>query len=216
MTQQSYLTQHETYSNLEYLNIDEELGHSWHAVKKFCSIINSAAEHKRRLPKEILLTTMPPIMYRLLNMTFESGSFNEAIRLVQLAFSSHVFLHWQGVKYPHTYLPESYRNCLLTLKFPSGSSPHVLCWLLMMGAISIFSPADDVWLIPWIQVNLKLCEAESWNKLRHQLKQFLWIDILHDQLGKSIFDAAGSLYKNDESSELNEEQVKKSTSMLGK
>ncbi|KAL7941240.1 hypothetical protein V8C42DRAFT_335722 [Trichoderma barbatum] len=188
--QHSHSSQHETYSNLEYLNIDEELGHSWHAVRRFCAVINSAAEHKRRLPKEILLNTVAPIMYRLLNMTFESGSFNEAIRLVQLAFSSHVFLHWQGVKYPHAYLPESYRHCLLTLKVPGGSSPHVLCWLLVMGTISIFSPADDVWLIPWIQVNLKLCEAESWNKLRHQLKQFLWIDILHDHLGKSIFDAA--------------------------
>ncbi|UKZ48221.1 hypothetical protein TrVGV298_002457 [Trichoderma virens] len=214
MTQHSHSAQNETYSNLEHLNIDEELGKSWDALRRFCSVINSASEHKRRLPKEILLNTMAPIMYRLFNMAFESGSFNEVIRLVQLAFSSHAFLHWQGVKYPHTYLPESYRNCLLRLKFPSESSPHILCWLLVMGAISIFSPADDVWLIPWIQVNLKLCEAESWNMLRHQLKQFLWIDILHDHLGKSIFDVANSLHKDDESSELHEEQTKRLTPVL--
>ncbi|KAL7904444.1 hypothetical protein GGI35DRAFT_199619 [Trichoderma velutinum] len=199
MTQRPDSTQHETYSNLEHLSIDDELRNSWCALRKFCSVINSAAEHKRRLPKEILLNTMAPIMYRLLSMTFELGSFNEAIRLAQLAFSSHVFLHWQGVNYPHTYLPVRYRNCLLTLKFPNESSSHILCWLLVMGAISIFSPADDAWLVPWIQVNLKLCEAQSWNKLRHQLKQFLWIDILHDHPGKSIFDMAWPLQKDDES-----------------
>ncbi|KAL6689660.1 hypothetical protein J3F84DRAFT_391628 [Trichoderma pleuroticola] len=215
MTQHSSSTRHEAYSNLGHLNIDEKLGNTWNVLGRFCLVINSAAEHKRRLPKEILLNTMAPIMYRLLNMTFESSSLNEAIRLVQLAFSSHVFLHWQGVTYPHLYLPERYRNCLLTLKFPNKSSPHMLCWLLVMGAISIFSPADDVWLVPWIQVNLRLCETESWNKLRHQLKQFLWIDILHDHPGKLIFDIAGPLENDDGSSDFYGEQAR-STSVLGK
>ncbi|KAL5089488.1 hypothetical protein Trisim1_005184 [Trichoderma cf. simile WF8] len=215
MTQHSSPAEQETYSSLEHLNIDEKLGNTWSVLRRFCLVINSAAEHKRRLPKEILLNTMAPVMYRLLNMTFESGSFNESIRLVQLAFSSHVFLHWQGVKYPHTYLPERFRNCLLTLKFPIESSPHLLCWLLVMGAISIFGPTDNAWLVPWIQVNLRLCEVESWDKLRHQLKQFLWIDILHDHLGESIFDIAWPLQKDDKSSDFYEEQAT-STPQQGK
>ncbi|KAL7952382.1 hypothetical protein V8C34DRAFT_299445 [Trichoderma compactum] len=154
-------------------------------------------------------------MYSLLNITFKSDSFNQSLPLVQLAFSSQVFLPWQGVKYPHTYLPERYRNSLLTLKSPNQSSPHILCWLLVMGAILIFGPTDNAWLVLWIQVNLRLCEAESWDKLHHQLKQFLWIDILHDHLGKSIFDIAGPLQKDNKSNDFYEEQAA-STPLQGK
>ncbi|CAM1509475.1 Fc.00g032140.m01.CDS01 [Cosmosporella sp. VM-42] len=173
------------------LGTNEDLVQAWAFLTRFCSTINSAAQRKRQLPKETLLNAMASSMYRLLRMnSFDTTSIDEAIRLGLLAFSSHIFLSWQDVKLPHTYLPEAYRGCLLNLKLPDTLPSQVLLWLLMIGYISIFTPADDPWLMPWVRVNIELCEAHSWSDLRGQLEAFPWIDILHDKPGRAAFDAA--------------------------
>jgi len=134
---------------------------------------------------------MASLMYRLLQMkSFDSTSINEVIRLGLLVFSSHIFLSWQGVKPRHTYLPTTFRDCLLTLKLPGALPPQMFVWLLMVGSIAIFTKADDTWLLPWLQGNIDLCKAHSWSEMREQLKAYPWIDLLHDQLGQEIFDAA--------------------------
>jgi hypothetical protein len=63
-------------------------------MERFCWLMNLAAENKQRLPPEALLQIMASIMYRLLDMKFEIGSPDEAIRLGLLAFSSNIFLQW--------------------------------------------------------------------------------------------------------------------------
>jgi hypothetical protein len=55
-------------------NIDKNLARAWKVMKRFCSLINLAAESKRKLSEEILLDTMASVMYRLLHMRFEIGS----------------------------------------------------------------------------------------------------------------------------------------------
>jgi hypothetical protein len=171
--------------------ISEDLVQAWAFLKRFCSTINSAFEHKRQLPKETLLNPMASVMYRLLRMnSFDPTSIDEAIRLGLLAFSSHIFLDWQDVKLPHTYLPKIYRNCLLNLKLPGALPSQNLLWLLIVGSLSIFTEADDHWLIPWVRANIELCGAHDWSELRGQLKAFPWIDFLHDKPGQAIFDAA--------------------------
>ena len=175
------------------LGIDADLVQAWTSLKRFCLTINSAAEHKRQLPKETLLNAMASVMYRLLGMkSFDSTSIDEAVRLGLLLFSSHIFLNWQGVKPRHTYLPHRYRSCLLSLKLPGALPPETFVWLLMVGSIAVFTPADDAWLLPWLQGNIELCGAHDWTELHGRLKAFPWIDFLHDKTGQEIFDAAVS------------------------
>ncbi|EXJ95173.1 hypothetical protein A1O1_00292 [Capronia coronata CBS 617.96] len=194
-----------------------DLSRAWTVMTRFCSAINSAAEHKRRLPQETLLNTMTSVMYPLLNLHLERRSESdptsvpdaeaEAGRLGLLAFSSHVFLRWQEVEAPQTYFPETYRSCLLHLRLGVGdtltttttsttstSTPqfNFLLWLLVVGAISVFTPADDVWLMPWIRALVNLCGIREWNDLRARLKRLPWIDILHDKPGRKVFESAVS------------------------
>ena len=122
--------------------------------------------------------------------SLDPTSIDEPVRLGLLVFSSHIFLNWQDVKPPYTYLPHTYRNRLLNLKLPSTVPPQILLWLLMIGYLSIFTTADDAWLMPLVRVNIELCEAHNWSELRGQLKAFPWIDILHNKPGRAIFDAA--------------------------
>lgn len=172
-------------------NLNKNVSHAYSSLKHFCVEINTATQRKRQIPKDKLLDAMKSVMYPLLQMkAFEKFSIDEVIRLGLLVFSSHVFLNWQGIKPPNSHLPRLYRNCLLQLKLPNELAPQVLLWLLMVGAIVVFSPADDVWLRPWIRVNIEMCGVGDWTELHNQLKMFPWIDNLHDGPGRVIYDAA--------------------------
>jgi hypothetical protein len=181
------------------LGINTDLAEAWAFLRRFCSTINAAAEHKRPLAKEILLSAMASSMYRLLRMHyFDPTSIDEGVRLGLLVFSSHIFLNWQDITLPHTYLPNTYRTCLLNLKLPNTFPPGILLWLLIVGSLSTFTPADSAWLMPWVRANIELCEARTWSELRAQLKTFPWIDILHDKPGRAIFEAALALQTDGE------------------
>lgn len=170
-------------------NIDNRLARSWEAMKNFCSQINSAAQTKRKFPEELLLNTMASVMYRLFHMKFELGSVNEALRLGVLAFSSHVFLQWKDDKRAYLHFPAAYRDCLVSLRSWETIPSRLLLWLLMIGAISVFTK-DEAWLKPWLRGNIDLCGIQSWNEMRDSLDSFLWIGYLHDKPGKNIFDSA--------------------------
>lgn len=171
------------------LTINPALVQAWTGLMRFCSAINSAAKTNRRLPKAPLLNTMAAVMYRLLRMdNLDDSSVDEAIRLGLLAFSSHIFLRMRDVKPLYTRFPDAYRRCLLTVEFEERSSP-LLLWLLMTGAISLFTPADHCWLLPRLRVNIEACGLHNWDELSHQTKDFPWIDILHDMPGRKVFES---------------------------
>lgn len=164
-----------------------DLQQAWTAMIRFCSVINYATKRGRRLPKEVLLTTMGSVMYRVVRVKNELNPVDETIRLGLLAFSSHVFLRVRNIPSPHTYLPNIYRDRLLSL--PPGQIPLLsLVWLLMVGSISLFTPADDHWLLSWLRVCLTALEVNNWDELQDKLKGLLWINALHDKPGKFIFD----------------------------
>ena len=172
-----------------YRLISVDLAEAWKFLRRFCSAINAAAEHKRQLPKETLLHAMAAVMYRLLDLRFCHGSIDEAVRLGLLLFSSHIFLNFRDIKPPRTYLSDTYRDCVLHIEPPGRLSPLILLWLLLVGSLSTFTAADDVWLMPWMRINIELCQASHWSELRGMLKTCPWIDALHDAPGRNMFYA---------------------------
>lgn len=169
--------------------VDPDLIEAWVFLKRFCSTINFAAENKRQLPKEILQNAMASVMYRLLRMEgFNPMSIDEAVYLGLLVFSSHIFLTLQDMRLPHNYLPDKYRSCLLNLNLPSTLPPQIILWLLTIGSFATFTSADDTWLVPWLRVNLDICEVHSWIELREQMKALPWIDTLHDKPTRAMYE----------------------------
>ncbi|KAI1461932.1 hypothetical protein F4805DRAFT_188175 [Annulohypoxylon moriforme] len=72
-------------------------------------------------------------------------------------------------------------------------SSQLLLWLLTIGHISIFDSSDgDTWLKPWLRVNLDLCGVRSWSAMRGVLGSFMWVGIVHDVPGKSLFNSTMS------------------------
>lgn len=153
--------------------------------------MNSVADKNIKLGDQILLNTMGSVMYALLRMNFSTTNpINEAIRLSMLAFCSHSFLERQGIHLPNGYLCENYRTCFEQSNTELQGASHISLWILMTGKISIFtSDTDDsAWIKSRLKENISMNKNCSWSQLRRILKSYLWIDILHDTPGKTIFE----------------------------
>lgn len=172
--------------------ITNELLTAWRVMEGFCSLMNLAAKSKTRIPKEMFLDAMTSVMYRLLDMEFHANPTNELIRLSLLAFSSSVFLQWKYMRMSYPHFSALYRDCL-TRATVSDMPPQLQLWLLMVGAVSVFTKADDEWLKPWLRAIMSLCKIELWTDMKYILSSFMWIDLVHDELGKGVFDSASLL-----------------------
>ncbi|KAF4340972.1 hypothetical protein FBEOM_5096 [Fusarium beomiforme] len=134
----------------EYIEISESLDSSlataWRVMRRFCVLVNIGTQTQQLIRPQTIHKTMTAVMYRLLRMDFTAGSINEAIRHGLLAFSYHVFLQWQDIKLPYHCFPTIYKNCVLGLELVDGISSQLMIWLLMTGALSLFSTSDEVWI----------------------------------------------------------------------
>jgi hypothetical protein len=176
-------------SNNFLQNIDEDLAAAWIVMQRFCSLVNLAAETQRVFPLEIVRNTMASVMYRLLHMSFETGTLEETVRLGLLALSYHLFLKWQDMNLPSAHFLSAYKNNLLHLKLIEVFPVQIMLWLLMIEGISIVDPPNDSWLKDSLQDHVGKCHITSWDSLRTILRSFMWISQLHDTPGKQIFDA---------------------------
>lgn len=182
------------YSSVKFLeHLDKELVQAWEMLSTFCSVINYAVQTGQCISTEIFLDTMVSVMYRLLDMLPDSR--DELFRLGLLAFSSSIFLQWKHLGVAYAHLTSTLRVFLVAAcrQTPSSPSayipPQLKIWLLMVGAVSVFEGTSNDWLKPLMVANFRLCGIDSWSKMRDLLKSFMWIDLVHDKGGKSIFDS---------------------------
>ncbi|KAF3916007.1 hypothetical protein AA313_de0210022 [Arthrobotrys entomopaga] len=172
-----------------FKDTDPGLLQAWIFMKEFSALMNVTYGTDNKLPQNTLLNTMTSIMYRLIDMHFSPNSMDETIRLGLLAFCSHVFLRWQTVRLGYTHLPYAYKSSLVNLNFSKDFSPQVMLWLLMVGAISIFERDDDVWLKPWLKVNIDLCGVKNWGEMRDKLKELMWVELVQDGAGEEVYNS---------------------------
>ncbi|KAI0435516.1 hypothetical protein F4803DRAFT_328886 [Xylaria telfairii] len=171
------------------IQISGQLVAAWNAMSDFCSVINLAANSEQRIDVGTFLHSMSSIMYNLLDMRFESSSPDETIRLGLLSFSCSVFLPWSrlGMPYPHL-------NSILRTGFANiGSSissfpPKLVVWLLMASAVAVFDESDSAWSHDLLLGAASIYGINNWHHMQEMLNSLMWIGIVHDKLGKRVFD----------------------------
>lgn len=169
--------------------LDDELAKAWSIVKQFSARINLAYKTRRKLPKELLLDAMASIMYRLMHMSYRHSSLDECIRLGLLAYSSSIFLQWRGTTMSFHSFSTDYRACLTSSHFLDLLPHYLQLWILMTGAVSILKEEDYQWLKPQLLSITNSCGLHSWYQARDTLHSVMWIDLLHDHLGKRYFNS---------------------------
>ncbi|KAI0551750.1 hypothetical protein F4679DRAFT_572074 [Xylaria curta] len=167
-------------------DVDQNLVTAWKVMRKFCLLVNVGTQTKQFIHPETICDTMAAVTYRLLEIHFAIGSIDEALRYGLLVFSNHIFLQWSDLKLPYPHFPAAYRTRIAKFIPHHGASPQLKLWLLMIGAISIFDPAEDGWLMERIQQYVEECGVKTWRDMRDILKSFMWIGLLDDRAGEDI------------------------------
>lgn len=174
---------------MELLYVDEKLVAAWGVMKNFCLLVNLGTQTQRLMDPTIIHGTMASVMYRLLHMTFDTGSLDEAVQLGLLAFSHHIFLQWQDIKPPNSHFSTAYGRCILGLNKLEMVSDQFTLWFLMTGAISLFHPADAGWLMDVLREYAGRCQVKCWKDMQEILKSFLWIALLDERPAKQVYDS---------------------------
>ncbi|KAI1168182.1 hypothetical protein F5B18DRAFT_268850 [Nemania serpens] len=167
--------------------LDYELNLAWRILGNFSLQINNAVLTNSQVPRDLLIDTMASVMYRLLDMRFAPGCLDEVVRLGLLAFGANVFLQWQQ-SFPVG--PTCFTSMLqesLSQFRQADNFPHLMMWVLLIGASTVFSAEDNTWLHPWLKASMKACGVRSWDDAKSILHRLPWVDILHGSIGCSIF-----------------------------
>ncbi|KAG9232231.1 hypothetical protein BJ875DRAFT_486285 [Amylocarpus encephaloides] len=172
-----------------------DLATSWQVLKRFCLLVNLGTQTQRLISPEIIHGTMTAVIYRLLHMSFPTGSIDATVHLGLLAFSHHVFLQWQDIRPPYYHFPDAYKNSILGLKSVDGISRQLTLWLLMVGANSLFYLSDETWMRELLRESVVRCQAKTWKEVQEILKSYMWIPLLDEEPGKRLYD---SIYSDKE------------------
>lgn len=168
-------------------HLDDNLAIAWRVMRRFCLLANVGKEIQRPIYPTIIQETMVAVTYRLLYMRFATGSLDEAVRLGMLAFCHHTFMQWQDIKPPNRYFPRFFRSCILAFKDLHGDFSSLILWLLMIAAISLFDVAEEAWLRECLNEYMDRCHVKTWDDMQAILKSFLWLKILDEEPGMSIY-----------------------------
>ncbi|KAB5578293.1 hypothetical protein GE09DRAFT_545805 [Coniochaeta sp. 2T2.1] len=190
----SILDQPDTYPQLpailKPLRDDDRIAAVFCDLQRLTQILNNY----RRLKDSDFKLAVCSIQYRLLSLdhVFPPATLPECLRLAMLVFLTTTFeIPDRGKRYP--YLAARFRAsacAMLELYEPRAVWEDVrddfVLWLLVIGGVSLYGVEEE-----WVRNRWRklVPEGEMWYTTRMRLKQFLWIDALHDKLGEEMHDA---------------------------
>jgi hypothetical protein len=154
---------------------------------------NLAYQTTRKLSPDTYSEMMISILYRLLSLSFEEDSPQEAIRTGLLTFSSTIFLTRLYMKQPYPLLFNLFSSALSKLCQPGNfNMPRpIMLWLMILYHVVAFKqPSSDEWQSIWLSKAIFLTGISVWPEARRILKSVMWVDFVHDVPGQKAFEAA--------------------------
>ena len=168
--------------------IDAGLAGAWSVMRRFGLLVNLGAQTQRLIPTKVINETMTSVLYRLLCVRYLPGSLDEGVRLVLLTYCYHGFLQWGDIKLPCPHLQNAFKEGTLALQRSGEVSARFMLWMLMVGAVSIFDVQKDECLGATLRRHAR-SQQRSWTEVQDILKSFLWIPLLDEKRGRSIWDS---------------------------
>lgn len=183
-------TFHETRlaSQLATLNLDKRLAKIDSDLFHFTTSANIACQTGQKINPEIFQEVLISVQYRLMLIDFVGDELNELLRVGLLASSTTIFLQTQGIRIRFDKLSNTFKKLMCKFDCTNENMNGAGLWLLFTAAMLAVTHDDDVWLIPLLQKAVKAITSSSWKEVRARLKLFPWIDAIHDQDGRRVFD----------------------------
>lgn len=173
--------------------LDPRLGNCWKDLHAFSCMSNLAYQTTRKLSPFTYNEMMISILYRLMYLSFEEGSPQEAIRIGLLTFSSTIFLTRLYMKQPYERLFNLFDSSLFKLcQCTSTIVPQpIMLWLMILyHMVAYRQPSPGDWQSVWLGKAVSLTGIETWPQARIIPKSVMWVDFVHDAPGKKAFEVA--------------------------
>ena len=172
---------------------DTRLQNALRDLHAFSCLSNLAYQTTRKLSPDTYNEMMISILYRLTHMSFESDPLQEAIRTGLLAFSSTIFMQRHFMTQPYDHLLNLYSNALIRLQKSTDIETPVpiVLWLTMLShVVTQREPSLADWRSTWLDEAILRAGIDSWPQAREMLRSMMWVDFVHNRLGKKAFEAA--------------------------
>lgn len=155
---------------------------------------NLAYQTTGKLSPDTYNETMISILYRLAHLSLEKGTLQEAVRIALLAYTSTLFMIRPLMQKPYEHLFTLLNTSLLRV-YQSASStrlpPPLLLWLIMVfHMINRELQHAGEWSHTWLQNAIAATQLSTWPEIQHMLKSVMWVDFVHDEAGKEVFETA--------------------------
>lgn len=171
-------------------------------VYQFTSGLNNRSSLTHNLQPYLFQDVLLWAEYQLLTLPeFAScGGMQSLLRAGMLAFMT-TWINYSG-RASYDFLANQLRNLLLSI--PEHSSA-LLLWTLFVGAISVFTIDDRLWLLPKLSRTLRKLALEDWDAVRKHLESQPWVHFIHDKRAQEVWEQArayhvGSRYLERQSS----------------
>ncbi|KAH8891748.1 hypothetical protein GQ53DRAFT_647811 [Thozetella sp. PMI_491] len=178
---------------------DSKLVNAWADLRSVCSTANRlrAGDESTKYNLNVYHSIMLPIMYRLLRLQFMAGTPDEALRLALVVFTASVYLQFRGHLCRFDYMAESLQVALDQLPSRRGgqkSMQKLVLWMYYMSAIAYgLDKEKPQTLLACVKARTVDIEMASWGELRDTFKGLLWIDSIHDDVGKHVYEVVEKL-----------------------
>jgi hypothetical protein len=167
---------------------DHRLAAVFNDVKHLVHLINVHFAKNTKFHGEAFQASISSIQSRLLllkDLLKGVSAMDEIVCLAMLAFMTTTF-QIPGRKVPYWDLRRNLRKAIDKVWAARGGS-EVGVWVLVIGAISVLDKCEDqAWLVEkWTEVAE---DGVEWEVVKMRVQRVLWIDCIHDKLGKELFD----------------------------
>jgi hypothetical protein len=174
-----------------FATLDPKVRCIWADLREFIRSANLAFQTGHKMDCFLFQDILISVQYRvqLLDMSVETLA--KAIHVGMLAFSTDVFLQLKGLEMGFENISTQLRGSILGLQdLEDDSILEFKLWLLFVARMSNVKNNQDSWLTPEMKKTLEVLSLTTWKPVRERLKNYLWVDVLHDSGGKETFEIA--------------------------
>ncbi|KAK5700215.1 hypothetical protein LTR17_023124 [Elasticomyces elasticus] len=165
----------------------------YHDLQRIVGIINDGVDGGDPIKGDLFQHWLASVQNRLLLLECDPDNpMSESLRLGLLAFLSTTIQVPGGcMTYPS--FASTYGRAWRAVEAPTPEHQLLLLWLLIVGAMSVLDVSE-----PWVKLGWteSALAGLAWEEVRYRLEKVLWVNCIHDGLGRRAFAALSCQYSN--------------------
>ncbi|KAK4897731.1 hypothetical protein LTR27_004503 [Elasticomyces elasticus] len=158
----------------------------YHDLQRIVGIINDGVDRGDPIKGDLFQHWLASVQNRLLLLECDSDNpISDSLRLGLLAFLSTTIQVPRGcMTYPS--FASTYGQTWQAVQAATPEHRLIQSWLLIVGAMSVLDVSEPWVKLRWVESSLAGLE---WEEVRDRLEKVMWINCIHDGLGRRAFVA---------------------------